>query len=182
VVEVMCLFCEKFGREENVGEKRKFASTIKFYSTFRPDLYQQHLNGQHKSKWEEYQTLSKEEKRKFLNIGLPFASTLDAHFDYKNQALSFIICPEIVDIIIKDMLFNLEQEELVDVQEALKVFQPVMENGEIKHYQVISINFEALFWKSLNLCAGRYITRYPFPPHYRFRRQRFFLSSNKYAN
>jgi hypothetical protein len=56
VTSVMCQFCRFFGREEKEGQKRKPTSVTKSFKVpFRPALYIQHLEGQHSSKWAEYQ-------------------------------------------------------------------------------------------------------------------------------
>lgn len=67
VVSVACRFCEKFGREEKVGAKRRATRHIKhFKQPFRTENYSQHHLGQHPTRWTEYQALSADRKAQYL--------------------------------------------------------------------------------------------------------------------
>ncbi|KAH6570906.1 hypothetical protein BASA60_007513 [Batrachochytrium salamandrivorans] len=47
VTSVACRFCITFGKEEEVGRKRKATSNVKYFESFRTDNYLSHLQGQH---------------------------------------------------------------------------------------------------------------------------------------
>lgn len=67
VTSVACRFCEKFGREEKVGAKRRATQRIKhFRQPFRTENYHQHHLGQHRLRWAEYRLLSPERKVAYL--------------------------------------------------------------------------------------------------------------------
>lgn len=69
VTSALCKFCTAFGREENVGGKRKRTRTFKYFTTFRTDLYRQHLGAAHARKWAEYQKLrSPKDKEAFFEL------------------------------------------------------------------------------------------------------------------
>lgn len=67
VTAVACRFCEKFGREEKVGAKRRATQHVKhFKQPFRTENYHQHHLGQHPTRWTEYKGLSPERKVLYL--------------------------------------------------------------------------------------------------------------------
>ena len=69
IMTVACRFCEKFGREQKVGAKRRATQHIKhFKHPFRTENYHQHHLGQHPTKWSEYQTLTDDRKNAFLSM------------------------------------------------------------------------------------------------------------------
>ncbi|KAI9919087.1 hypothetical protein PsorP6_012249 [Peronosclerospora sorghi] len=53
VVSVECRFCAEFGRECNIGAKRKATCNVHFFTSFRADQIKAHLENQHPNKWEE---------------------------------------------------------------------------------------------------------------------------------
>lgn len=67
VTSVACRFCEKFGREEKAGAKRRATQRVKlFKQPFRTENYHQHHSGQHRIRWAEYKTLPAERKVAYL--------------------------------------------------------------------------------------------------------------------
>ena len=72
-----------FGREENVGGKRKRTNNVKYFTIFGADNYKQHLGQAHKLQWEQYQALeSSEEKKDFFTTMLnAFMNSVDAHME-----------------------------------------------------------------------------------------------------
>ncbi|KAH6577853.1 hypothetical protein BASA60_003858 [Batrachochytrium salamandrivorans] len=91
VTSVVCLFCTVFGRDSNVGAKRKQTQKLKYWSTgsFRMDNYLSHMRSQHASKWSEYQLLNSIDDRLafFESIKVPFVNTLHAHFGNEEAGL-----------------------------------------------------------------------------------------------
>lgn len=83
VTSVSCRFCEKFGREEKVGAKRRATQRVKhFKQPFRTENYHQHHQGQHKMRWSEYKVLSAERKVAYLDS--PTAPPQDAYSHIEN--------------------------------------------------------------------------------------------------
>lgn len=67
VTSVACRFCEKFGREEKPGAKRRATQRVKhFKQPFRTENYHQHHSGQHRTRWTEYKLLPPERKVAYL--------------------------------------------------------------------------------------------------------------------
>ena len=80
VTSVLCLFCRSFGREdEDVERKRKRTTNLKYFSyPWRADNFSSHLKLQHPVKWNEYTSLSVEDKKNSLGrMNLPKLSTCD---------------------------------------------------------------------------------------------------------
>lgn len=83
VISVACRFCEKFGREERVGAKRRATQRIKhFRQPFRTENYHQHHLGQHRIRWTEYKHLSPE--RKVAYLASPASPATDAFSHMEN--------------------------------------------------------------------------------------------------
>ncbi|GMF41309.1 unnamed protein product [Phytophthora fragariaefolia] len=68
--KAVCLMCQAFEREENVGAKRKRTNRIRTFTTpWRPDNMKRHMEQQHPQRWEEYQKLGDAEKRVYFSNG-----------------------------------------------------------------------------------------------------------------
>lgn len=132
---VACRFCQCFGREDKIGQKRKPATTTKYFKKpFRAELYKQHLIGQHSAKWKEYCELPLDRKDAFFEV-VPIGSTLHSHFVGASDQLFFDINPSIVDVIIGDLLID-EEDENTSVDSVLSVFDPVRsEEGSVLCYR-----------------------------------------------
>jgi hypothetical protein len=126
VKSVVCRFCVVFGREEKIGTNRKATGRSKYFETFRTDHYIHHLTQQHPQKWSEYSKLDgPQEQEAFFNaVDVPFANTIDAHYDVSGN-LRFSINKSIVEVIIGDMLFNPDDTEGVTRARALSLFKLV---------------------------------------------------------
>ena len=123
VTSVLCLFCRSFGREDEDAErKRKRTTNLKYYSyPWRADNFSSHLKLQHPVKWNEYTSLSVEEKEKFFaknesakavnmrSFVQPEAS-MKARIIAK-QKFKFIIDADIIETLIFGLLFNNSEEE-----------------------------------------------------------------------
>ncbi|KAH6602697.1 hypothetical protein BASA61_000862 [Batrachochytrium salamandrivorans] len=127
VTSVVCLFCTVFGRDSNVGAKRKRTQKLRYWSTgsFRMDNYLSHMRSQHASKWSEYQLLNSIDDRLafFESIKVPFVNTLHAHFGNEEAGLRFWINKPIVETIIGEMFFHPDDVEGVTHTRALSIFQ-----------------------------------------------------------
>ncbi|GMF48780.1 unnamed protein product [Phytophthora fragariaefolia] len=80
VTSVKCRFCDVFKREErkptsDIAKPRKKTTNLKYFKTFRPSCYKQHLETEHPAKWTE--------TRRFISNG----ATL-AHFVRDETGLS----------------------------------------------------------------------------------------------
>ena len=109
VASVVCRFCDVFGREENVRQKRKARTTSKYYRPpFRPEYYRTHNDTQHPKKWEEYKNASTEEQEVFFDITVPFKNTLHRHFETDGEAKKFRFDAGIVDNLIGNFFFDMD--------------------------------------------------------------------------
>ena len=127
VLDAKCLFCVHFGKEGSNSRKRKATANVKYFKApFRVQYYKSHLK-QHATKWEEYQTLSDEEKRNyFISQNEPYVSTLNAHFEnYDRKEMEFVLDARIVDGIIDELMYDPEDCENVSKQRALSIFIPI---------------------------------------------------------
>lgn len=135
VTSVACRFCQVWGREEKVGQKRKAARTTKYFKLpYRPELYMQHLQSQHSAKWNEYRAASLDAKKSFFDA-TAFVNTLHAHFVGSGGQLYFDINVTIVDTMIRTLLFDAEAEE-ISIDRALSLFEPIEADNAIVYYRV----------------------------------------------
>ncbi len=123
VTSVLCLFCRSFGREdEDVERKRKRTTNLKYFSyPWRADNFSSHLNLQHPVKWNEYTSLSVEDKEKFFRKNesaeaVNMRSFVQPEGSMKariiaKQKFKFIIDANIIETLIFGLLFNNSEEE-----------------------------------------------------------------------
>lgn len=140
VDSVKCRFCIAFGKEgcksssaASSERKRKVTENIKYFTKpFRVDNYKSHLKT-HSVKWVEYQALSKEEKKVFFDtVPEKFVNTLDAHYDTERSENTLFFDADIVDKLIGDMLFDLDDEEECSSKErALSIFKKSQDNCDM---------------------------------------------------
>ena len=83
----------------------------KYFCSFRVQYYKQHLCNQHQEEWTQYQSLSNEEKNFFDNRQV-VAKTLHAHIDIGQDRYIFQINREIVDVIIGELLFDPDDDDV----------------------------------------------------------------------
>jgi hypothetical protein len=127
VASVICMFCTTFGRDVNVGAKRKRTDKPKYWQkgSFRTDNYSSHMFSQHTEKWEEYRTLETTEARTafFVSTDVPFVSTLHAHGVCGARQLRFLLNKRIVETVIGDMFFHPDDVDGVTQRRALSIFK-----------------------------------------------------------
>jgi hypothetical protein len=75
---------------------------------YRPELYCKHLEKQHAEGWLEYQGLSKVEKQVFFNRQKK--ATINQFFCTANDVLEMTIASKIVDELIGDLYFHLNND------------------------------------------------------------------------
>jgi hypothetical protein len=120
-----------FCREGKVGQKRKPLTTTKtFTSPFRTELYTQDLQGQHPAKWAEYETASDSDKASFFTGVTPLVNTLHAHFTGSGDQLYVNVNILIVDIILRKILSDPEDEE-VSAERALSTLSRCQTGPEL---------------------------------------------------
>lgn len=129
VTACVCQFCEVFGRENSeqhaVTKKRKKTERIKYFQTFRTDIYTQHLIKEHPQKWTAYQQLATDSDKEafFAQVPTPFIATLVAHFGSVSH-LVFAVNSALVDVVIGTLLFHPDNENGVSHQLTLALFRP----------------------------------------------------------
>lgn len=102
-----CRFCLTFGREarHNLVKVRKTGRMRKddlvFSKRFRADMFTQHHNVMHPTKWAEYKSLSDREKLSFFDVQTPHAETIPAHFEQVEKFVCRIAASIIDDAIVK---------------------------------------------------------------------------------
>ncbi|KAJ8578484.1 hypothetical protein ON010_g721 [Phytophthora cinnamomi] len=79
----------------------------KYFNSFRTDLYNQHLHGQHPVKWGKFTALSTDPKKQqyFNSPEASYAETLEAIFE-PEDTLQFTLSLAIFDIIIGRLIFT----------------------------------------------------------------------------
>ena len=114
---------------------------IKYFTKpFRVDNYKSHLKT-HSVKWVEYQALSKEEKKEFFDtVPEKFVNTLDAHYNAKRSKNTLFFDADIVDKLIGDMLFDLDdKEECTTKERALSIFKKSQDNCNMYTAKITNI-------------------------------------------
>ena len=158
VTSVVCLFCTAFGREANVGAKRKRSQKPKYWSTgsFRVDNYLSHMRSQHASKWTEYQLLNSIDDRLafFESMEVPFVNTLHAHFGNEGAALRFWINKPIVETILGEMFFHPDDVDGVTHTRALSIFRRAHEDeANDREFYYAEIKTKKRFQLAIKLVA-----------------------------
>ncbi|CAM6064274.1 unnamed protein product, partial [Sphagnum tenellum] len=121
VMSVRCNFCAFFGRakvkagDEHAVEKRQRSSCndTKYWTSFAPQNYRSHHESQHADLWAEYSALSNEKKHTHFDGKANHVNTLHQYLDLESDSLTFHVSAPIVDIIIADLFFQLD-EVLID--------------------------------------------------------------------
>ena len=107
------------------ARKRKVTENIKYFTRpFRVDNYKSHLKT-HAVKWAEYQPLPNEEKKVFFEQEPEkFVNTLAAHFEIERKESVFCFDIDIVENVIGDMLFDLDdKDECTSKERTLSIFK-----------------------------------------------------------
>ncbi|CAK9879568.1 unnamed protein product [Sphagnum jensenii] len=110
VSRVECNFCVYIGRSgDDVGCKcMQIESICLFTLPYRPKLYCKHLKKQHVEGWLEYQGLSKAKKQMFFDQQKK--ATINRFFCIANDVLEMTIASKIVDELIRDLYFHLDDD------------------------------------------------------------------------
>ncbi|CAK9222467.1 unnamed protein product [Sphagnum troendelagicum] len=117
VTSVRCNFCAFFGRakvkvgDEHAGEKRQRRSRndTKYWTSFTSQNYCSHHELQHADLWAEYSALSNKEKHMHFDGKVNRANTLHRYLDSEFDLLTFHVSALIVEIIIADLFFRLNE-------------------------------------------------------------------------
>ena len=115
-----------FGLKVKFEAKKTCKTRRKYFDTFRTDHYVQHLKQQHAQKWSEYTNIcgGEDQEAFFKAVGVVFTNTIEAHFD-GSGTLQLPTNKRIVEVIIGDMLFNLDDIEGVMRARALSLLKLV---------------------------------------------------------
>lgn len=126
VLSVSCRFCFKFGCEVEKRTKRKRGTNVQvFRCPFHTDLYEKHNSNAHREKWSRFLGCPVQKKEKFFDDQVNYVSTLMTHLE-SESALMLKINRDVVDVIIKDFIFDLGDESTQEMRErALNVFKPL---------------------------------------------------------
>ena len=112
VVTTVCRFCEVFGKEVAVLErKRSHFDRVKYFKApFWKENFSLHNKRMHNAKWTEYCELESGAKNSFFNIGSSSGSqaTMHAFSGPHTLPLCVLIDNDIADIIIGGMMFRPE--------------------------------------------------------------------------
>jgi hypothetical protein len=102
ILGVRCNFCAFFGHELLEGQERyrKQTKNIKNWTTFRSEYYRAHHDGQHSTRWKEYQGLNKEGKEKYFAEQVEMKDTILHHFQLDEARHIYRIDAAIVEIVI----------------------------------------------------------------------------------
>lgn len=109
-----------FEREQDPSRKRQRAGCTKMYSTFRADMYQQHLSRVHPIRWAQYNSIQDSQVKAQYFSTSP-ASRLTSHF-CELPSISFTVSPSIVDDIIGGMMFHPDDAESVTQNRAMRLY------------------------------------------------------------
>ncbi len=121
VVVVRCQFCICFGRE---GSSKKPLTTWTFEGPpFWTDNYTQHLRLNHKTRWEEYQGLTHQEKSKYFDIVVKHAEIICHYIEPRFEVITLTVSSNIVDVVIGDMLWHPTDMEGQTRENTLSLFK-----------------------------------------------------------
>lgn len=101
-----------------------------FRRSFRTDAYKKNHSNAYPEKWIRFNRCSVEEKAAFFDGKVNYASTLIAHFECED-ALTLTFKRDVVDIIIRDVLFDPDDKSTQSTRErAFAMFKP-LEDTEV---------------------------------------------------
>ncbi|OAE26611.1 hypothetical protein AXG93_4542s1320 [Marchantia polymorpha subsp. ruderalis] len=106
-------------REEKVGAKHKPSTDVQgWIRPFRYDNIENHVSGQHPSKWMEYKRLDSSDDWKafFDDVSVSFKNSIKVHFPSSSlgveREMMFDIAKNIVDVIVGDMMFEANDDDI----------------------------------------------------------------------
>lgn len=109
VSSVACLFSISFGREENVGQKRKSKTTKKYLKApFRPILCREHRASQHPSGCAEYSSALDDSELIFFHSVAPVANCVTSYYKVWESGILLGINSGIFNLIISELFFDPE--------------------------------------------------------------------------
>ena len=167
VVTVVCRFCEVFGKDEAVEErKRSRSDCVKYFkASFRKENFSLHIQRMHSSKWTGYCKLYSVAKNSFFDIGSSSGSqaTMNVFAGPHTLPLRELIDKDIIDIIIVDMMF--QPEDMVGITQARLLTRFVLTldssedaagEGNFSRYAIIVGNTNQFQLVAQYLAAGMY--------------------------
>lgn len=152
VENVICLFCQAFGREdpdETEDRKRKRTQNIQSFSApWRIDKLKKHNNTMHSKKWAEYKTCSLSQKKTFFDAALEAKPALSYFKGPDVEKSEIYVDKDILETIIEDLLYFAEEDDTMEIEPSQKQdvigFEAIHdENDEIECYRAtISNSFQ----------------------------------------
>lgn len=134
IVSASCLFSIHFGREEQIGAKQSCTVNIMYFNKpLRADTYRRHMVSHHPGRWKEYSELTPTEKTVFFddNAHVIHRNTIKSHFFGAQVPLHLFVNKPIVDVIIREMLFHLnDSNDEITKEHALNIFEDVINRLE----------------------------------------------------
>lgn len=123
IIVVACKFCIAFGRKSKIGAKRQKTITKKTFGlVFCIKNYLIHLKSKHPIRWKEYQSFFKESKLIYFDIEVPFVNTILSHLNWDTDHITYTIDKGIVEFIIGEILWDLEDYEDQTYENAMHAF------------------------------------------------------------
>lgn len=133
-----------------MGRKRSLLERAKYFKApFRKENYSSHHKRMHRAKWIEYCGLDAQAKKSFFEIGHRSGSqaTIDAFTGTRSLFLRTLIDKDIIDFVIGDMMFYLEDMNgtsraclLSSILPIIDLSEVVADAGGISRYAVIAKN------------------------------------------
>jgi len=112
-------------QQEPSQSKHQLTAKIKDWTPpFCPEYYGTHHRVQHSTRWQDYQSLSYNEKQVYFDNHVPYKDTILNHFGQQNSHLVFNVEKHIVETIIGDMFFHPTEQESSICFNTLKLFDP----------------------------------------------------------
>jgi hypothetical protein len=134
VVTTACRFWEVFGKEESkVGMKRGRSKHVKYFKApFCKENYSSRHTQMHSTQWAEYRELEVSAKKSFFDIGTISSSqtTMHAFAAPCTPQVNVLIDKDIIDVIIGEMMFHLEDMDKITRACLLESFVPTVDSSE----------------------------------------------------
>ena len=147
-----------------MGSKRSRSECVKYFKApFLMDNFSSHNKRMYSAKWTEYCEMDTAAKRYFFNIGSSSGSqaTVHAFSGPHSLPLRALIDKDIVDIIIGDMMFHLEDMDGITRARLLTRFVPALDSsedaadaGNVSRYAIIVRNKNQFQLVAQYLAAG----------------------------
>ena len=171
VVGAVCLLCKTFGREAKVAlpqqadgepapkKPRAKRSSVQVFRSYRTDKYETHHKSEHPRKYAEYKAIleqhqanpaaRKEAVKLFFKNG---TKGLNSFFD-GNKAVVFSFDRQIVDVLIKEVLFDpddLDENVMETKEKAMSIFkQPEQVDSDVEDQDDAAVPDECYYYVSI---------------------------------